>query len=255
MKTAQDKGVQIIPVDSEHSAIFQCLAGEDPASVESIILTASGGPFHGRTKDHLRTVKKEAALQHPNWKMGNKVTIDSASMMNKGLEVIEAKWLFDLHPQQIEVVIHPQSVIHSMVRFIDGSIKAQMSLPDMRSPILYALGYPKRLLSDLPRLDFTLCSRFTFEKPDKELFRNLALAFEALQMGGNMPCVLNAANEVAVKAFLEDRISFLGMPELIEKCLGQVTYIANPSYEDYEQTDLETRQKALEYLLMPGFSQ
>ncbi len=249
MDLARKEGVMILPVDSEHSAIFQCLIGELQGSVESLILTASGGPFRGKNREHLSTVKKEAALQHPNWKMGNKVTIDSASMMNKGLEVIEARWLFDITPEQIEVVIHPQSIIHSMVRFVDGSMKAQMGLPDMRFPILYALSFPERLLSDFPRLDFREYSRLTFEAPDKDLFRNLALAFEALNKGGNMPCVLNAANEIAVQAFLEDRISFLGIPELIEKCLNTVSHVAHPSYEDYVSTDIETRRIALEYML------
>jgi len=249
MDLAVENRVRILPVDSEHSAIFQCLAGEYGRNVEKIILTASGGPFRGRTRENLKQVRKEAALRHPNWKMGNKITIDSASMMNKGLEVIEARWLFDLTPGQIEVIVHPQSVVHSIVQFIDGSMKAQMGLPDMRLPIVYALSYPDRLLTDLPRFNFTAYPELTFEPPDKDLFKNLGLAFEALGRGGNMPCILNAANEIAVQAFLEDRISFLGMPRLIENCMHSVGFIRKPGYEDYVQTNRETREKALEYLL------
>jgi 1-deoxy-D-xylulose-5-phosphate reductoisomerase len=195
-------------------------------------------------------VTKEEALNHPNWKMGNKVTIDSASLMNKGLEVIEAKWLFDLVPSRIEVVVHPQSVIHSLVQFVDGSVKAQLGVPDMRAPILYAFSYPGRVQTDFPRFDFTKCSQFTFELPNRDLFRNLGLAFEALEKGGNMPCILNAANEIAVKAFLEDRMTFLEMPDLIERCLNSISFIRKPTYEDYVQTNLETRAKALEFLLL-----
>lgn len=250
MKLAEQSNVLILPVDSEHSAIFQCLAGESRKNVEKIILTASGGPFRGKKHDHLLNVTKEAALNHPNWKMGNKVTIDSASLMNKGLEVIEAKWLFDLIPSQIEVIVHPQSVIHSIVQFVDGSMKAQLGPPDMRSPILYAFSYPSRLFSDFTRFDFTKCPQFTFEQPNRDLFRNLGLAFEAMEKGGNMPCILNAANEIAVQAFLEDRISFLGMPRLIEKCLHSVSFIQKPTYEDYVKTNEEARSKALEYLLL-----
>ena len=249
MDLAVKNHVMIIPVDSEHSAIFQCLTGEYRKNVEKIILTASGGPFRGKNHEHLSKVRKEAALHHPNWKMGSKITIDSASMMNKGLEVIEAKWLFDLTSDQIEVIVHPQSVIHSIVQFVDGSIKAQMGLPDMRLPILYALSYPDRLLTDFPRFNFTAYPELTFEPPDKTLFRNLGLAIEALNRGGNMPCILNAANEIAVQAFLEDRISFLGMPRLIENCMHSVGFIREPGYEDYAQTNDETREKALEYLL------
>jgi 1-deoxy-D-xylulose-5-phosphate reductoisomerase len=250
MRLASEANVMILPVDSEHSAIFQCLAGERKKDVEKIILTASGGPFRGHKHEHLKNVTKEAALNHPNWKMGNKVTIDSASLMNKGLEVIEAKWLFDLAPSQVEVIVHPQSVIHSIVQFVDGSMKAQMGPADMRGPILYAFSYPGRLATDFPRFDFTACTQFTFEPPDRDLFRNLGLAFEALHRGGNMPCILNAANEIAVQAFLEDRISFLGMPRLIERCMHSVTFVPKPVFEDYEQTNDETRAKALEYLLL-----
>lgn len=248
MSMARMEGVMVLPVDSEHSAIFQCLMGETRGSVESLILTASGGPFRGKDRKHLSGVKKEEALKHPNWKMGNKVTIDSASMMNKGLEVIEARWLFDIPAEQIEVIIHPQSIIHSMVRFKDGSMKAQMGLPDMRSPILYAMSFPERIFSGFPRLDFSQCSSLTFEMPDKELFRNLALAFSALSRGGNMPCVLNAANEIAVGAFLEDRIGFMDMSDLIEKCLREVSFVSQPTYDDYVQTDLESRKRAKENL-------
>ncbi len=250
MTLARRMKVLILPVDSEHSAIFQCLAGEKKENIEKVILTASGGPFRGEKREHLKNVTKEAALNHPNWKMGNKVTIDSASLMNKGLEVIEAKWLFDLIPIQIEVIVHPQSVIHSIVQFVDGSMKAQLGPPNMRGPILYAFSYPGRVMTDYPRFDFTACSRFTFELPDRDLFRNLGLAFEALEKGGNMPCILNAANEIAVQAFLEDRIKFLDMPNIIEKCMRSVSFIQRPTYEDYVQTNMETSAKALEYLLL-----
>ena len=250
MALAEQYHVLILPVDSEHSAIFQCLAGENKKNIEKVILTASGGPFRGEKQEHLEKVTKEAALNHPNWKMGNKVTIDSASLMNKGLEVIEAKWLFDLSPSQIEVIVHPQSVIHSIVQFVDGSMKAQLGPPDMRGPILYAFSFPGRLMTDFPRFDFTACSQFTFEPPDRDLFRNLGLAYEAINKGGNLPCILNAANEIAVQAFLEDRISFLGMPRLIERCMHSVPFIQKPTYEDYEQTNMETRAKALEFLFL-----
>jgi 1-deoxy-D-xylulose-5-phosphate reductoisomerase len=250
MTLARRMKVLILPVDSEHSAIFQCLAGEKKENIEKVILTASGGPFRGEKREHLKNVTKEAALNHPNWKMGNKVTIDSASLMNKGLEVIEAKWLFDLIPIQIEVIVHPQSVVHSIVQFVDGSMKAQLGPPNMRGPILYAFSYPGRVMTDYPRFDFTACSRFTFELPDRDLFRNLGLAFEALEKGGNMPCILNAANEIAVQAFLEDRIKFLDMPNIIEKCMRSVSFIQRPTYEDYVQTNMETSAKALEYLLL-----
>lgn len=243
---AREKGVNIYPVDSEHSAIFQCIVGEFQNKIEKIILTASGGPFRGRKIDELKSVTKAQALKHPNWTMGAKVTIDSATLMNKGLEVIEAKWLFGLKAEQVEVVVHPQSIIHSMVQFEDGSIKAQMGLPDMKLPIQFAMTYPNRLKSEFSRFDFTNYPSLTFEKPDTETFRNLALAFDALNRGGNMPCVLNAANEVAVDAFLKDRIGFLEMSAVVERCLGKMDYIANPKYEDYVHTDSETRIKALE---------
>jgi len=248
IKKAREKGVMIIPVDSEHSAIFQCLIGESLKSVEKVWLTASGGPFRGKTLHQLKNVTKEAALNHPNWKMGNKITIDSASLMNKGLEVIEAKWLFDLQPGQIEVIIHPQSIVHSMVQFIDGSMKAQLGLPDMKLPILFALGFPSRVLSYQPRFCFSDHTELTFEHPDREIFRTLDLAYEALNQGGNMPCVLNAANEVAVKAFLEDRISFLDMSVVIEHCMKTIFHIPSPLYQDYVYTHEETQQKAFEYI-------
>ena len=245
-RLAQEKGVNIYPVDSEHSAIFQCIAGEFHNKIEKVILTASGGPFRGKTRQELVHVTKREALRHPNWSMGDKVTIDSASLMNKGLEVIEARWLFGLHPDQIEVVVHPQSIIHSMVQFEDGSLKAQLGLPDMRLPIQYALTYPDRLRSDFPRFDFRKYPSLNFEKPDTETFRNLALAFEALSKGGNMPCVLNAANEVAVAEFLKDRVGFLEMSAVVEHCLHKMAYIKTPSYEDYVETDRETRLMAFE---------
>ncbi|MFD3002556.1 1-deoxy-D-xylulose-5-phosphate reductoisomerase [Pontibacter toksunensis] len=238
---AKEYGVNIYPVDSEHSAIFQCLAGEFHNPIEKIILTASGGPFRGRSTEELEQVTKAQALKHPNWEMGAKITIDSASLMNKGLEVIEAKWLFDLRNEQIEVVVHPQSIVHSLVQFEDGSIKAQLGLPDMKLPIQYALGYPQRLKSDFPRFSFMDYPQLTFEQPDLKTFRNLQLAFDAMEKGGNMPCILNAANEVAVSAFLRDKVGFLQMSDVIESCLAKVAYIANPSYEDYVKTDNEAR--------------
>jgi 1-deoxy-D-xylulose-5-phosphate reductoisomerase len=241
---ARQKGVNIFPVDSEHSAIFQCIVGEFHNPIEKIILTASGGPFRGKKRNELASVTKAQALKHPNWTMGAKVTIDSATLMNKGLEVIEAKWLFGLKAEQIDVVVHPQSIIHSMVQFRDGSIKAQMGLPDMRLPIQFAIGYPHRLKSDFPRFDFLNYPSLTFEKPDTETFRNLALAFDALSRAGNMPCVLNAANEVAVAEFLKDKIGFLEMPRVVEECLAKINFIAKPSLEDYLETDKETRQMA-----------
>jgi 1-deoxy-D-xylulose-5-phosphate reductoisomerase len=249
MQEALQHQVMILPVDSEHSAIFQCLAGEPKSGIEKIILTASGGPFLGKKKEHLQNVRKEAALKHPNWKMGDKITIDSASLMNKGLEVIEARWLFDLPPEHIEVVIHPQSIIHSVVQFVDGSLKAQMGLPDMRLPILYAFSFPQRLASDFPRFSFLENPLLTFEAPDKELFRNLGLAYEALDKGGNVPCILNAANEVAVDAFLNDRISFLGMSAVIRKCMQNVPYIKKPSFADFVETNEESRRKAMEFVV------
>jgi 1-deoxy-D-xylulose-5-phosphate reductoisomerase len=245
---AQEKGVNIYPVDSEHSAIFQCLVGEFHNPIEKIILTASGGPFRGRSRKFLESVKKEQALKHPNWDMGAKITIDSASLMNKGLEVIEAKWLFNLREDQVDVVVHPQSIIHSMVQFEDSSIKAQMGLPDMRVPIMFALSYPDRLKADFPRFNFMDYPQLTFEQPDSDTFRNLALAFHALGREGNAACILNAANEVVVSAFLEDKISFLGMSEVIENCLDKVHFIKTPSLEDYISTDKETRIKALELI-------
>lgn len=245
---AQEKGVNIYPVDSEHSAIFQCLVGEFHNPIEKVILTASGGPFRGRSRKFLESVKKEQALKHPNWDMGAKITIDSASLMNKGLEVIEAKWLFNLREDQVDVVVHPQSIIHSMVQFEDSSIKAQMGLPDMRVPIMFALSYPDRLKADFPRFNFMDYPQLTFEQPDSDTFRNLALAFHALGREGNAACILNAANEVVVSAFLEDKISFLGMSEVIENCLDKVHFIKTPSLEDYISTDKETRIKALELI-------
>ncbi len=244
MQLAREHGSQIYPVDSEHSAIFQCLAGESHNTVEKLILTASGGPFRGMDRAQLQNVTCKEALNHPKWCMGNKVTIDSASLMNKGMEVIEASWLFDMTPSKIEVVIHPQSVIHSLVQFIDGSVKAQLGLPDMKLPIQYALGYPSRIPSDFPRLDFSTCGNFTFEKPDHELFRNLRIAYEALRTGGNMPCIMNAANEVVVEAFLQEKIRFPEMPAIIEQTMSKVTFLSAPGLEDYAQTDSEARAVA-----------
>jgi 1-deoxy-D-xylulose-5-phosphate reductoisomerase len=240
-RMAHKNGVLILPVDSEHSAIFQCLQGESDVSVEKIILTASGGPFVGKDFNFLKGVTKNEALKHPCWEMGAKVTIDSASLMNKGLEVIEAKWLFNLDVKQIEVVVHRQSIIHSMVQFIDGSIKAQMGLPDMRLPIQYALGYPERLSSDLSRFDFTKYPSLTFEKPDLSNFRNLQLAYNALEIGGNRPCVLNAANEIVVEAFLHDNIGFLEMSDIIEQTLEKIPFIASPDYEIYQMSNREAK--------------
>lgn len=241
---AQQNAVNIYPVDSEHSAIFQCLVGEFHNPIEKIILTASGGPFRGRNRESLLQVKKEQALKHPNWDMGAKITIDSASLMNKGLEVIEAKWLFNLRMDQIDVIVHPQSIIHSMVQFEDGSIKAQMGLPDMKLPIQFALSYPDRLKSDFPRFNFVDYPQLTFEQPDMETFRNLGLAFESMKQGGNMPCILNAANEVAVAKFLRDEIGFLEMSDLIENCMAKASFIKKPTYEDYVLSDKETRELA-----------
>jgi 1-deoxy-D-xylulose-5-phosphate reductoisomerase len=247
-KTAQQKGVNIYPVDSEHSAIFQCLVGEFHNPIEKIYLTASGGPFRGRDENFLKTVTKAQTLKHPNWEMGAKITIDSATLMNKGLEVIEAKWLFNLKPEQIDVIVHPQSIIHSIVQFEDGSMKAQMGLPDMKLPIQYALSYPNRLKTSFNRFNFMDFPSLTFEQPDKKTFRNLALAFEALDKGGNMPCILNAANEIAVEAFLNDLLPFYKLPEIIEACMQKVSFITNPSYEDYVSTDKETRKVAQDLL-------
>lgn len=234
----------ILPVDSEHSAIFQCLAGEFDNPIEKIILTASGGPFRTCSLEQLSLVKKEQALKHPNWEMGAKITIDSASMMNKGFEVIEAKWLFGIRPDQIEVVVHPQSVIHSMVQFEDGSVKAQLGMPDMRLPIQYAFSYPYRIQSSFERIDFTKCTNLTFEQPDTKRFRNLALAYEAMNKGGNLPCIVNAANEVVVAAFLRDEIGFLQMSDVIEQTMCKVSYINQPDYDDYVATDAEARRIA-----------
>ena len=232
----------ILPVDSEHSAIFQCLAGDITNPIEKIILTASGGPFRKHSLEELKHVTKADALKHPNWDMGAKITIDSASMMNKGFEVIEAKWLFDLNIDQIDVLVHPQSIVHSMVQFKDGSVKAQLGLPDMRLPIAYALSYPNRLENNYERLDFLKFNQLNFEKPDIERFRNLGFAFQAMKQGGNMPCILNAANEIAVYGFLHDKISFLGMSDLIEWAMTNTDFIANPTYEDYVATDSLVRK-------------
>ncbi|GAB4030695.1 1-deoxy-D-xylulose-5-phosphate reductoisomerase [Spirosoma gilvum] len=245
-RLAAQKGVNIYPVDSEHSAIFQCLVGEFHNPIEKIILTASGGPFRGKTREFLATVTKAQALKHPNWAMGAKITIDSATLMNKGLEVIEAKWLFGLQSNQIDVVVHPQSIIHSLVQFEDGSLKAQMGLPDMRLPIQFALGYPNRIKSDFPRFNFLDYPSLTFEQPDRDTFRNLQLAFEALDRGGNAPCIINAANEIAVDAFLNDQIGFLEISEIIESCLSKSSFVQSPTYEDYVRTDEETRRLATE---------
>ena len=246
-RLAGEYHVPILPVDSEHSAVFQCLEMNNP--VHKVILTASGGPFRTYTMEQLRTVTKEQALRHPNWHMGAKITIDSASMMNKGFEVIEAKWLFGVRPDQIEVVVHPQSVIHSMVEFEDGAVKAQLGVPDMRLPIQYAFSYPKREPLSGGRLDFSKYNTLTFEKPDTDRFRNLALAYESLHRGGNMPCIVNAANEVVVAAFLKDQISFLGMSDVIEKAMVRVPFIQNPDYADYVETDAETRRIAAELVI------
>lgn len=241
---AAENNVPILPVDSEHSAIFQCLVGELGNPIEKILLTASGGPFRKFTKEQLATVTKEQALKHPNWSMGAKITIDSASMMNKGFEVMEARWLFGVKPEQIEVLVHPQSIIHSAVQFEDGAIKAQLGMPDMRIPIQYAFSYPDRLKSDFPRIDFDLCTQLTFEHPDTKKFRNLALAFEAISKGGNMPCIINAANEIANAAFLHDEVSFLGMSDVIEQTMQKASFIHKPTFDDYMATDREAREIA-----------
>lgn len=238
----------ILPVDSEHSAVFQCLAGEAETPIEKVILTASGGPFRTFTREQLAHVTRQQALKHPNWSMGAKITIDSASMMNKGFEVMEAKWLFGVKPEQIEVVVHPQSIVHSMVQFEDGAIKAQLGMPDMRLPIQYAFSYPQRIKASFPRIDWVNCRELTFEQPDLERFRNLALAYEALHRGGNMPCIVNAANEVVVDAFLHDRISFLGMSDVIEQTMSRTSFLDKPTYEDYVATDAEARRLAAEMI-------
>jgi 1-deoxy-D-xylulose-5-phosphate reductoisomerase len=246
---ARKSGSGIYPVDSEHSAIFQCLAGEESDTVEKLILTASGGPFRGMGKERLQQVTSREALKHPNWCMGNKVTIDSASLMNKGLEVIEASWLFGMSPDHIEVIIHPQSIIHSLVQFTDGSIKAQLGLPDMHLPIQYALGYPHRVKSNFPRFTFAGCRELTFEEPDTELFRNLSLAYEAIRIGGNMPCVMNAANEIVVEEFLKDRIEFIRMPDIIEETMGKIAFMRKPTLGDLEETDKMARVYAKKIVL------
>lgn len=238
----------IYPVDSEHSAIFQCLTGEIGNAIEKIILTASGGPFRGKTRDYLQGVTKTQALKHPNWSMGAKITIDSATLMNKGLEVIEAKWLFGLTPEQIEVVVHPQSIVHSLVQFEDGSMKAQMGLPDMKLPIQYAFTYPDRLKTDFERFNFTKYPQLTFESPDTQTFKCLDLAYDAMNKGGNMACVLNAANEIAVNEFLNEQISFLQIPELIEEVMLKATFVSQPTLEDYIESDKEARSMALDFL-------
>ena len=247
-KLAMENKSNILPVDSEHSAIFQCIVGEYQNPIEKLILTASGGPFRGRKRDELLQITKEQALKHPNWDMGAKITIDSATLMNKGLEVIEAKWLFGTDLEQIEVVVHPQSIIHSMVQFEDGSIKAQLGLPDMRLPIQYALTFPERFKADYPRFDFAQYPSLTFEKPDTETFRNLQLAYDALGKGGNHPCILNAANEVAVSEFLKDKIGFLEISDVIADCLAKVSFVKEPGLEDFINTDKETRIKAIELI-------
>ena len=243
---ALEHQVPILPVDSEHSAIFQCLNGANGNPIEKLLLTASGGPFLHKSRAELAGVTKAQALKHPNWQMGAKITIDSASMMNKGFEMIEAKWLFGVAPEQIQIVVHPQSVIHSMVQFEDGAVIAQLGIPDMKLPIAYAFSYPQRMKSQAPRLDFNQYATLTFEEPDMERFRNLAFAFEAVRQGGNMPCILNAANEVVVAAFLEDRIGFLQMSDVIEQTMAKAPFLAKPSYEDYVQTDAEARRIAAE---------
>ena len=242
MALAAQKNVSIIPVDSEHSAIFQCLVGENHNPIEKIILTASGGPFLGRKPNFLVNVKREHALQHPNWSMGAKISIDSSTLMNKGLEMIEAKWLFNLEPAQIEVVIHPQSIIHSMVQFKDNSIKAQMGLPDMKLPIQYAMAYPNRIVNDFPRFNFLKSATLTFDPPDIKTFRNLALAMAAMNKGGNLPCVMNAANEIAVYGFMKNRLGFLDMTEVIEKTMEKISFIQNPTLTQYYESDAEARE-------------
>ena len=241
-------GVSIYPVDSEHSAIFQCLVGEHFNPIEKIYLTASGGPFRGKNREELLHVTKEQALKHPNWEMGSKITIDSASMMNKGLEVIEAKWLFDLKKEQIEIVVHPQSVVHSAVQFTDGSVIAQLGIPDMKLPIQYALGFPERLENNFKRFSFLDYPELTFEKANFDTFKNLSLAYSAMEKGGNMPCILNAANEIMVDAFLKDKVGFLSMSDVIENCMEKITFVKNPKLEDYINTDQETRILANELL-------
>ena len=248
VRMIQEKGVQVIPVDSEHSAIFQCLAGEANNKIEKIYLTASGGPFRNYSIDDLKNALVKEALNHPNWNMGKKISVDSASMMNKGLEAIEATWLFGVDPEQVEILIHPQSVIHSLVQFCDGSIKAQMGRPDMKLPILYALGYPKRVESDFPRFSFADYPKLTFEQVDIKKFRNLALSFEAMHRGGNIPCALNAANEAVVHAFLHEKVGFMEMPDIIEKVMNTISFIKKPGIEDLEETNLESHRLAEEHI-------
>ena len=248
MNEALKNSVEIIPVDSEHSALFQCLVGEDPATIEKIFLTASGGPFRGKNREELGQVLLKEALNHPNWAMGNKITIDSATMMNKGLEVIEAHWLFGLRPDQIDIVIHPQSVIHSIVQFVDGSMKAQLGVPDMRLPILYALSFPERIATDLPRLNFSDYPTLTFDHPDTEVFRALGLAYQAMETGGTAPAILNAANEVAVQAFLDGALPFLGIPAVIERCLEMISVISNPVLNDFIETHHQSILQAKEII-------
>ncbi|MBY0482314.1 MAG: 1-deoxy-D-xylulose-5-phosphate reductoisomerase [Chitinophagaceae bacterium] len=250
MQQAREKNAAIIPVDSEHSAIFQCLVGESNNRLSKIILTASGGPFLGKKPNFLVNVKRDHALQHPNWTMGAKITIDSATLMNKGLEMIEAKWLFDITPEQIQVVIHSQSIIHSMVQFEDGSLKAQMGLPDMKLPIQYAMAFPQRIPNNFPRYDFKKPQTLSFEEPDIKTFRNLALATEALKKAGNMPCILNAANEIAVYAFLRNRIGFLDMTEVVEQAMQKISFIEKPTLEEYFETDGEARNFAASLIHM-----
>lgn len=250
MRKAMEKRIPVIPVDSEHSAIFQCLVGEGRNKIEKIILTASGGPFLGKKPNFLVNVKKDHALQHPNWNMGAKITIDSASLMNKGLEMIEARWLFNLSYDQIQVMVHPQSIIHSMVQFEDGSIKAQMGLPDMKLPIQYAMAFPNRIPNDFPRYDFKKPGTLSFEEPDMKTFRNLALAMEAMKQGGNMPCILNAANEIAVYAFLRNRIGFLDMTTVVEQTMQKIAFIEKPALEEYFETDGEARNFAASLINM-----
>lgn len=248
IKLAQENQVAILPVDSEHSAIFQCLVGEFNNKIEKIYLTASGGPFRGKTREELAIVTKEQALKHPNWDMGAKITIDSATLMNKGLEVIEAKWLFNLKPEQIDVIVHPQSIIHSLVQFEDGSMKAQLGLPDMKHPIQYALSFPERFSSQSKRFEFMNYPELTFEKPDTETFFNLQLAYHALEKGGNTACILNAANEITVDAFLKDKITFLQIAEINQQCMEKANFIAHPTYEDYVATNTQARSIAKELI-------
>ncbi|MCL3782347.1 1-deoxy-D-xylulose-5-phosphate reductoisomerase [Prolixibacteraceae bacterium JC049] len=247
-KLAREKNVNIYPVDSEHSAIFQCLCGEMQNPMEKIYLTCSGGPFRGMSLEQLEKVTRDDALRHPNWDMGAKITIDSATLMNKGFEVIEAKWLFDLTPEQIDIIVHPQSIVHSIAQFEDGSMKAQMGLPDMKLPIIYAFSYPERLKTDFPRFNFLDYPTLTFEQPNLEVFRNAALAYQAMRKGGNLACTLNAANEVVVDAFLKEKISFLGMSDVIEKVMGKMDFIAAPTLNDYVETDKKARQLTCELI-------